>query len=390
MLSTVDNTSGGASPYGLNSSGCHFDGIFRASIASIADGFIVTDDQRRVVYTNESAAKLLNAPIQEDLVGQDIEKILPVTDVDGNKLHAAHPVRYVIETKKSIVSSSSLSNYYYSYNGSSPIPVSVTISPIYMGDEFFGTVQVFQDSTWQQEIDRTRNEMVSFASHQLRTPLSAINWNSEALLKKDSLAKKDRRTLNYIYESSKGMTELVNALLNVSRFELGTIELDVCDIDLPEIVAQICEDYERLASLKNVTLEITSRGSSMPLSGDKRFVKMLLDNLISNAVKYTNQGVVGVYMDFSATEDQVPFEAVTMPGVLISVSDSGIGIPEQQQSQIFQKLFRADNARQEDVSGTGLGLYLTSLIVREMSGHVWFESFEGKGATFSVFLPIKR
>lgn len=259
---------------------------------------------------------------------------------------------------------------------------SATISPVLDKN---GNIILFigneRDTTKEKKIDKAKTEFVSLASHQLRTPLSAINWYAEMLLAGDAgvLNDEQNKYMKEIYAGNQRMVELVNSLLNVSRLELGTFNVE----PLPTAVVQIAE-----AVLKELLPEIIERKIVLKTKFDRnlstvindpKLIRMVFQNLISNAIKYTPIGG-SVEVEVVSCDMDKTFE--------IRVQDSGIGIPSGERDKIFTKLFRATNARESDTDGTGLGLYIVKSIVENMQGSISFESEENKGTTFIVRLPV--
>lgn len=241
-------------------------------------------------------------------------------------------------------------------------------------------VGIERDVSKEKQIDRAKTEFVSLASHQLRTPLSAINWYAEMLLNGDA-GKLKSEQLEYVKEISDGnhrMVDLVNALLNVSRIEMGTLAIDSEPTDLRELADSV------LAELKPQLLQkkqkvITNYDKNLSkINLDSKIMRVVWQNFLSNAVKYTpDKGKITVGI------------AVKGKDALISVADTGYGIPKSQQDKIFTKLFRADNIREKVTDGTGLGLYIIKSIIEQFGGKVWFESVENKGTTFYASIPLK-
>lgn len=259
-----------------------------------------------------------------------------------------------------------------------PFEASITISPVRdRGVITFYTI-LEQDITRRKEIDRAKTEFVSLASHQLRTPLTAIRWYSEMLMKEGEreLTKQEKKYVREIYEANLRMVELVGALLNVSRIDLGTFGVDPTLTDLTGLADSVIREMEPQSVAKNINVVREYDKNIRPVSVDPQLFRMVFQNLISNAVKYTpNDGLVRVAVKPDGTN------------IVISVSDTGIGIPTDQKAQIFGKLFRADNARELDPGGTGLGLYIVRAILEASGGSIRFESEEGKGTTFYGILP---
>ncbi|MFC1645377.1 PAS domain-containing protein, partial [Patescibacteria group bacterium] len=246
------------------------------------------------------------------------------------------------------------------------------------GGESGKMIGVSWDVTIEQEIDKAKTEFVSLASHQLRTPLSSMGWNAQMLLAGDAgeLTEEQKEFIEEIYGSSQIMNNLVNALLNTSRIDLGTFSIEPEDINFEEIARSVLKELEPQIKEKKQNLE--ENFEKLPLiSADPQLLRIVFQNLLSNAIKYTPEdGKIGVSISKKDND------------VLIVISDTGYGIPKKQQQKIFSKLFRAENIISKDVEGTGLGLYIVKAIIDVSGGKIWFESEENKGATFYVTIPL--
>lgn len=255
------------------------------------------------------------------------------------------------------------------------------ITPLMRDGKVFAYVATEEDITPMKEVDKAKTEFVSLASHQLRTPLSAINWYAEMLLAGDAgvVNEEQKKYLDEIYRGNHRMVELVNALLDVSRLELGTFSVEPEKTDIAELARSVIQEQVPQIHARRQNFSENISEDIPEMSVDPKLLRMVFQNLLSNAVKYTPE------------EGSVTFElSVDSQGqeLLFSVKDTGIGIPKDQQEQIFNKLFRADNVKEADTDGTGLGLYIVNSIIQNSSGRVWFESEEGKGTTFFVALPL--
>lgn len=242
-------------------------------------------------------------------------------------------------------------------------------------------VGIERDITEEEEIDKSKSEFVSVASHQLRTPISAINWYTEMLLGGDvgSITDKQRDYLNEVYRSSKRMAELVGALLNVSRIELGTFAMEPKQIRMDESVKSIVEEIQLEIKAKKLNIVCTC-GYDLPvINMDPNVLRIVLQNIISNSVKYTPENG-SINVGLSKNDNNV----------LIEISDNGYGIPLNQQDKIFTKFFRADNVREKDTDGTGLGLYIAKELIKKAGGKIWFKSAENRGTTFWISIPINN
>lgn len=242
-------------------------------------------------------------------------------------------------------------------------------------------IAVFDDITKEHEIDRAKTEFVSLASHQLRTPLSTINWYTEMLLAEDvgKITPDQKSYLEEIYKGNQRMVGLVNALLNVSRIETGTFATEVKAVDLEDELDLTLKEFEPMIREKKMNIAKDYAPDVPILNVDQKMIHIIFQNLISNAVKYTPpEGRIMVHVRREGAGH-----------VYIEVSDTGYGIPKHQYDRIFTKLFRADNIVGKDTEGTGLGLYLVRLVVEQLKGKIWFVSEEKKGTSFFITIPIQ-
>lgn len=253
---------------------------------------------------------------------------------------------------------------------------------------------IAQDVSKHKEISRAKTDFVALASHQLRTPLSIIKWYVDFLIAGDAgdISKEQKKYLKEVYVSNERLIELVNALLDVSRIDVGTFSIEPEPTDIIKKVDIAIQKFLPEIDEKKIKLERFYH--ELPIINlDPRLTKTVFENLISNAAKYApKKGVIRIEIKKTKTD------------VYIKISDNGCGIPREQQPQIFTKLFRADNVRKIESVGTGLGLYIVKAIIEKSGGKIWFQSpsleFLGKknkksidqnsnGTTFFITIPLK-
>ncbi|TSC85604.1 MAG: sensory transduction histidine kinase [Parcubacteria group bacterium Gr01-1014_8] len=241
---------------------------------------------------------------------------------------------------------------------------------------------VMHDITKEMEIDKAKSEFVSLASHQLKTPLTSIRWLSEALLggKAGELVEKEKEYVSQILDANRRMVEMVNELLNVSKIELGTFATDLEEFDVCDLLARVVEEQKHMVDAKSIALRCICASDVPHLQGDKAMVRMILQNLVSNAIKYT--------LAKGSVECEITTGGARQDMLFIRVSDTGIGIPKAEQGRVFEKLHRASNAAELVPDGTGLGLYVVKSIAEKTGGNATFDSIEGKGTTFRVSVPL--
>ena len=346
-----------------------------AILDNVGDGLIVLDRDARIMVMNVVAQELLGWAAAR-VVGKQMSEVVKLTNEEGNAVPPAERsfTQALLSGKK--VSSSA---YFLTRKNKTRFPAAISASPVFFGKKVIGVVNIFHDIAREKAIDRAKTEFVSLASHQLRTPLSAINWYAEMLLAGDvgRVNKEQKEYLDEIYRANKRMVALVSALLNVSRIELGTMAIMPEPTILSELAEDVLNELAHQISLKELRIVKEFRKDVPTMRVDPRLVRVIFQNLLSNAVKYTPaKGKINVSI---ARKD---------PDAMIRVEDSGYGIPTAVHPKIFTKLFRADNARERDAEGTGLGLYIVKSIVDQSGGNIWFESAENKGTTFFVTLPL--
>ncbi|MDD5431293.1 MAG: CHASE domain-containing protein, partial [Candidatus Pacebacteria bacterium] len=310
---------------------------FKLAVANANDQIIITDAAGKIIFANKGA---------EIVTGYKIEELMGNTPgLWGGQMSKEFYADFykTIRDKKQVFRGEVKNKR----KDGGIYDARIGVSPILnkKGDvEFF--VDIERDISKEKEIDRAKTEFVSLASHQLRTPLSIISWYTEVLLKdrEKNLSKKEKKYLTEIYRGNKRMIDLVNALLNVSRIDLGTIAVEPVSINLADLADDILKDFIPQIKTKKIKLEKEYSKNLLNINADLNIMRMVLQNLISNAVKYTTKGG-RISVKISKEEKNFTIE----------VSNTGYGIPKNQQDKIFTKLFRADNAREIDPEGNGLG-----------------------------------
>lgn len=239
-------------------------------------------------------------------------------------------------------------------------------------------LMTFVDITKQKQVDIAKSEFVSLASHQLRTPITTMKWNTELLLTAtpEGLSAAQMGYYDKIVQGLNRMDMLVTDFLNVSKFELGTLSVDRGQLELTVLAQEILDEQRLRAETRSIHIEEVWGERPYPMVSDSHLLHMILSNLLSNAVKYTRDGGV---VRFQCSRDN--------GNTTIIVADTGIGIPLDEQDQIFSKIFRASNARTQVGEGTGLGLYIVREAVHVLGGEISFVSEVDIGTTFTVVLP---
>lgn len=344
---------------------------FKQAVEGVSDLVVITDENGVISYINKAAEKMTGYK-REVMVGKK-------TSIWGGQMDNSYYKKLwkTIRIEKKPFWGE-LTNR--RKNGEL-YEAEINISPI-LDDSgkllFF--IGIERDLSKIKAVDRMKTEFISLASHQLRTPLSAVKWFGKMLISGDAgkLNQRQKEYVDKIYEANDKEIKLVNSLLNVSRIESGKILIVPNQVDLLDLVSTVMADFK---------LEIEKMGKRVSLILDKKIPKVYIDgdlirhvyaNLISNAARYTKKRgriVIKVYLSRNQ--------------VMTEVKDNGIGIPKGEQKRVFDKFFRASNALKKETDGNGLGLYLSKTIVESSGGKMGFRSSEGKGSTFWFTLPIK-
>lgn len=358
-----------------------------AILSSIGDAVFAIDTKGIITLLNP-AAEHISGITAAEAIGRPYHEILEFQFEATGKQNDA----FIREALRGKVSSMKNHTVLIRKDGVR-VAVADSAAPIYDNSGIMqGVIVVFRDVSKEYELDKAKTEFVSLASHQLRTPLSAINWYAELLLGGDAgkLPKDAEEYVREIYEGNQRMIELVNSLLDVSRLELGKLAYNPEPTNMTELARSLQKELETSIMSKDITFKSSIAKVLPTVEGDPKQLRMIIQNLLSNAIKYSpaHSNVELEMRPASAREIKEAGLRAT-DSLFLRVTDAGYGIPKVQQSKIFSKLFRADNVRALDVEGTGLGLYIVKEVVSNMGGKVWFESIESAGTTFYVILPFK-
>lgn len=305
--------------------------------------------------------------------------ILPHTDIGVIRESLFHNETYLFGMSLAIISLMGISTYRSGYVVRSLHIVQVEL--LKANDELIRLNKIYSKVNRRlKEIDQMKTEFISVASHQMRTPLSATKWVLRMILDGDlgPLNDQQKEMLDKGYKTNERMILLINDLLNVSRIEEGRFQYRFTHMSLEEVVESAIQEMRNTIAKKNITFEYEHPAESLPkVTIDPQKIRLAVQNLVDNAIKYTPQGGI-VTISLTGDDQHVTFK----------VSDNGVGIPHDQQSRIFSKFFRADNVIRMQTDGSGLGLFIVKNIIEKHHGGVWFESSEGGGTSFFFSLPV--
>ena len=245
------------------------------------------------------------------------------------------------------------------------------------------TAQLRRANDQLKDLDKAKDEFISMASHQLRTPLTTIKGYVSMLDEGDfgKLTKEQKKYVEQALDGSNRMARLISDLLDVSRMEAGKFFIDAQKLDLNKIVPQELEQLKNLADSKGVDLRYVKPKKAVPIMNlDENKTRQVIMNLADNAVHYSAPPKGGGKVEVRLEQDG--------ENIVYVVRDNGIGVPRDQQGKLFTKMFRAKNAQEVRPDGTGLGLYLVKRVVEDQGGKLIFESTPGKGSVFGFKIPV--
>lgn len=352
-------------------------------INSIADGVVVIDPQGVIQLVNPAAQTLLGWP-NHDAVGLDYRSIIKLTDHAGSPVpDDLSPMRQVMVSNKSMVNN----DFVLITKSSKKLMISMVVSPVGDNSHIGGVIAVFRDVTREKEEERQQAEFISTASHEMRTPVAAIEGYLGLAMNPQTavIDEKAKTYLQKAHESTEHLGRLFQDLLTVSKAEDARLIPHQQALDMIAFAREVVESLTPKAKAKD--LYINYAPGDADKDGNKRIspvyyalvdpdqMREILSNLVDNAIKYTKEGSVTI--DVSGDNDNVT----------VSVADTGIGIPPEDVPHLFQKFYRVDNSDTRTIGGTGLGLYIARRLTEANNGHIGVTSSYGKGSTFTVQIP---
>lgn len=344
-------------------------------IGSMADGVIAVDDAIKVVLYNGAALNILD--LNSSMKGKSLKRVLPLVDKNGQPVD----VRKLVEDTKTPTSTRDL---LLEYSDGSKANLYLSIAPVYLGYGATGDrgyVLLLRDITREKSLEEERDEFISVVSHELRTPIAITEGNiSNALYTAENAGslKDIKDALKAAHEQVLFLAGLVNDLSTLSRAERGVLEINVEDINPHQLLEELAKNYNDQAKAKGLELKTDLDPHLEVLHSSKLYAREILQNFITNAIKYTEKGSVTI----GAKADH--------KGVRFTVSDTGIGISKSDQEKVFDKFFRSEDFRTRQNSGTGLGLYVTMKLARMLHAEISVDSELNHGSTFTIFIPNLR
>jgi len=349
-------------------------------INAIGDGVVAIDNQGIIQLINPAAQNIIGWG-KQDALALNYKSVLQLLNSKNEALESGNdPIQQVLNINQQIRTN----DLSILTSSGKKLMISLVVSPV--GDTNSGVIAVFHDITNEKAAEREQAEFISTASHEMRTPVASIEGYLGLALNPQT-ASVDIRARDYImkaHASAEHLGHLFQDLLDVSKADDGRISNNPKVVNIVEFTHEIVQGLEQKAADKGLHLSFipipddASERTIAPVYSvnlDNDHIREIINNLVENAIKYTPKGEVIV--DVTGDDDHV----------IISVKDSGIGIPVEDMSHLFQKFYRVDNKDTREIGGTGLGLYLSRRLAEIMGGRIWAESTYTRGSTFFVEFP---
>lgn len=341
-------------------------------VNSMADGVLAVDKTMHIVMSNGAALNILD--INNSLRGKRLKDVM--TLMDNNK----QPVAIEALVHKTSTPTSTR-DILLKYEDGSAMNLYLSIAPVHLsygkrGQQ--GYVLLMRDITHEKSLEEERDEFISVASHELRTPIAIAEGNisnAQFMIDKTSDIHMVKVALKQAHDQVLFLADLINDLATLSRAQRGELDLEIAKIDVPQLIADLSASYTPEATAKGLGLKIQVAPNAKILQSSQLYVREILQNFITNALKYTEKGTITISAE------------VVGLGIRFTVADTGIGISKLDQRKLFDKFFRSEDYRTRKTNGTGLGLYVTLKLARLVHADIDVQSTLNKGSKFSIFVP---
>lgn len=338
-------------------------------LKGMMEGVLVVDGRGRILMVNDALRNVLS-------LTSDVADRMPLEVIRNAELEGA--IRKVIEDGKGKSFELTLQ-----YPGGKMLEVNVVgiySSPeesVKGNERIRGAIAVFHDITRLKELEKIRQDFVANVSHELRTPLTTIKGYAETLLEGALREEVAFQFVQVIKRHTDRLTKIVEDLLMLSKIESKEFQLKVEVISLRDLIDDVIDFVKEPAEKKKISISRNEIPSSLALEADRNYLEQVLTNLLDNAIKYTPEGGRVTISAIEKDRGEIQF----------SIEDNGIGIPKEDIPRIFERFYRVDKGRSQELGGTGLGLSIVKHLVQAHGGRVWVESQLGKGSTFYFTLP---
>ena len=342
-------------------------------INSLGESVIATDAKGMVLLYNAAVLNLLDT--NSSLENQKLDDFLHLKSKLGKKVK-------ILSLLKNELNGVTSSDYTHEYAKNDVINLYINIAPIRLGfkqNSESGFIIILRDVTKQKSLEEERDEFISVVSHELRTPVAIAEGNiSNAQFM--NTAKNDpeitAQSLEQAHKQVVFLANMINDLATLSRAERTDIEVEITKVDPASMLRSMGEDYKKQVQAKNLKLSVSTAKDTKELFTSELYLREILQNFITNSVKYTKKGGLILHVRSNKNGDAV-----------FSIADTGIGLSKADQTRIFEKFFRSEDYRTRESAGTGLGLYVTSKLAHRLGATISVESTLNKGSTFTITCP---
>jgi PAS domain S-box-containing protein len=341
-------------------------------INSMADGVIATDEMANIVLYNGAALNILD--INSTLYKKRIDEAAKIVDSSNQPVDIS---QLIVTTKTQNTSR----DFKLAYPDGSFSNLYISIAPVRLGFGKEGTkgfVVLLRDITREKSLEEERDEFISVVSHELRTPIAIAEGNisnAEFIVNKSNGDHSIKDALKQAHEQILFLGGMINDLATLSRAERGKLQVEAESINVYELIQELAKEYTPVAQKKGLELKTDLSSELEALTSSRLYVREILQNFITNSIKYTEEG--SVHIGARSIDNGIKFE----------VMDTGIGISKGDQERVFDKFFRSEDFRTRAHNGTGLGLYVTMKLARLINAQISLESEVDKGSVFSIIIP---
>ena len=341
-------------------------------INSMADAVIAVDEEAKVVLYNGAALNIFD--LNTIKVGSSLDSLFQPVDKDNQPRDIKDMVKgtKVPMTSRDLRLQASDGTYINLY---------LSIAPVHLGygaEGQRGHVLLLRDITKEKSLEEERDEFISVVSHELRTPIAIAEGNignAQFIVQKSGDITAIKQALKEAHNQVLFLADIINDLATLSRAERGKLQVEVQAINVHELIKELADNYRPQAKAKDLQIKVELDPKLELLHSSKLYTREILQNFITNAIKYTAKG----HITLLAKADP--------KGVRFAVEDTGIGISKHDQERVYDKFFRSEDYRTRNASGTGLGLYVTMKLARLVHAEVDLKSELNKGSVFTVFVP---
>jgi two-component system phosphate regulon sensor histidine kinase PhoR len=339
-------------------------------LKGMMEGVLVVDGRGRILMVNDALRNLLS-------FSSDVADKMPLEVIRNAELEAA--ITSVVREGKNKVLELNVTvpgGRILEVNVVGILPSSNSTGAD--GEGVRGAIAVFHDITRLKELEIIRQDFVANVSHELRTPLTTIKGYAETLLEGALKEEVAFQFVQVIKRHTDRLTKIVEDLLMLSKIESKEFQLKIEFISLPDFINEVIDFVKEAAEKKEISISQSKITSSQAVGADRNYLEQIFINLLDNAIKYTHEGGKVTISAIEKDKREIQF----------SIEDDGMGIPREDIPRIFERFYRVDKGRSQELGGTGLGLSIVKHLVQAHGGRVWVESQLGEGSTFYFTLPI--